>query len=148
MIFDKIENIKNYKGLGNVYKALELVSETDFMSMPLGKYEVDGDNIYYIVQEYETKPDTGIAEAHKKYIDVQFVADGEEKIGYAPICVQKELTESKEDSDCYFYRCNTEMMYFGKGYFAVFYPNDLHKPGILNDKSSLCRKVVVKVKAE
>ena len=45
-----LENIKNYEGLGRVYTALEFLSKTDFNSMDLGRYELDGDNIFYMVQ--------------------------------------------------------------------------------------------------
>ena len=51
MIFDTLKNIDNYKGLGRVYTALEFLKETDFNKMDLGRYELDGDNIYYMVQE-------------------------------------------------------------------------------------------------
>ena len=52
MIFDTLENIKNYEGLGRVYTALEFLAKTDFSQMELGRYELDGDNIFYMVQTY------------------------------------------------------------------------------------------------
>ena len=51
MIFDTLENIKNYEGLGRVYTALEFLAKTDFSQMELGRYELDGDNIFYMVQK-------------------------------------------------------------------------------------------------
>ena len=89
MIFDTLENIKNYEGLGRVYTALEFLAKTDFSQMELGRYELDGGNILYMVQTYETDPDKTISEAHKKYIDIQFMVDGEEIIGVAPISCEK-----------------------------------------------------------
>ena len=70
MIFDTLNNIENYKGLGRVYTALQFLKNTDFNKIELGKYELDGDNIFYMVQSYETDPNKTIAEAHKKYIDI------------------------------------------------------------------------------
>ena len=46
MIFDRIENINNYKGLGRVYTALEFIAKTDFTKVNIGKYELDGDYLY------------------------------------------------------------------------------------------------------
>ena len=147
MIFDTLENIKNYEGLGRVYTALEFLAKTDFSQMELGRYELDGDNIFYMVQSYETDPDKTISEAHKKYIDIQFMVNGEEIIGVAPISCEKTETEAKPENDVWFYECETEPLTLFSGSFMVLYPNDLHCPGVAtNNKPMTCRKVVVKVK--
>ena len=91
MIFDTLNNVNNYKGLGRVYDALKFLSETDFSKIELGRYELDGDNIFYMVQSYDTDPDKTISEAHKKYIDIQYMVEGEEIIGVADISSEKEL---------------------------------------------------------
>ena len=57
MIFDTVANIQNYKGLGRVYTALEFLAKTDFADMEVGKYFIDGDNLFYMVQEYGSKVD-------------------------------------------------------------------------------------------
>ena len=146
MIFDTLENIKNYEGLGRVYTALKFLAETDFTKMELGRYELQGDDIFYMVQRYETDPDKTIAEAHKKYIDIQFMVDGEEIIGVAPICCEKTETEARPENDVWFYECKTEPLTLIKNSFMVLYPNDLHCPGVAVDGARECHKVVVKVK--
>lgn len=146
MIFDTLENIKNYEGLGRVYTALEFLSKTDFAKMELGRYELSGDDIFYMVQRYETDPDKTISEAHKKYIDIQFMVDGEEIIGIAPISCEKTETEAKPENDVWFYECKTEPLTLIKNSFMVLYPNDLHCPGVAVDGAKACHKVVVKVK--
>ena len=147
MIFDTLNNIDNYKGLGRVYTALKFLAETDFNEIDLGRYELDGDNIFYMVQSYDTDPVKTISEAHKKYIDIQYMVEGEEIIGVADISDEKELTEAKEESDVWFYNCKTEPLVLSAGKYMVLYPNDLHCPGVAtNDKALTCRKVVVKVK--
>ena len=60
MIFDTIDNYENYKGLGRVYEALEFIAKTDFSSLELGRHELDGDNIFYNVQELQTREDACI----------------------------------------------------------------------------------------
>ncbi len=146
MIFDTLENIKNYEGLGRVYTALKFLSETDFTKMELGRYELQGDDIFYMVQRYETDPDKTISEAHKKYIDIQFMVKGEEIIGVAPMCCDKTETEAKPENDVWFYECKTEPLTLIENSFMVLYPNDLHCPGVAVNKPLSCLKVVVKVK--
>ena len=146
MIFDTLDNIKNYEGLGRVYTALKFLSETDFTKLELGRYELQGDDIFYMVQQYETDPDKTISEAHKKYIDIQFMVDGEEIIGVAPFSCEKTETEAKPENDVWFYDCKTEPLTLFKNSFMVLYPNDLHCPGVAVDCSKTCHKVVVKVK--
>ncbi|MBQ4267468.1 MAG: YhcH/YjgK/YiaL family protein [Clostridia bacterium] len=147
MIFDTLKNVDNYKGLGRVYDALKFLSETDFSKIELGRYELDGDNIFYMVQSYDTNPSKTVSEAHRKYIDIQFMVEGEEIIGVADISSEKELTEAKEENDVWFYNCKTEPLTLSAGKYMVLYPNDLHCPGVAtNGKALTCRKVVVKVK--
>ena len=147
MIFDTLKNVDNYKGLGRVYDALKFLSETDFSKIELGRYELDGDNIFYMVQSYDTDPDKTISEVHKKYIDIQYMVEGEEIIGVADISEDKELTEAKEENDVWFYDCKTEPLTLTAGKYMVLYPNDLHCPGVATKGKALtCRKVVVKVK--
>ena len=147
MIFDTLKNVDNYKGLGRVYDALKFLSETDFSKIDLGRYELDGDNIFYMVQSYDTDPDKTISEAHKKYIDIQYMVEGEEIIGVADISEDKELTEAKEENDVWFYDCKTEPLVLSAGKYMVLYPNDLHCPGVATNGTAMtCRKVVVKVR--
>lgn len=148
MIFDRIENIENYSGLGKVYAALKFLAETDFTKIPLGKYELDGDNIYYMVQKYDTDPGKTVAEAHKKYIDIQYIVKGEEVIAVAPIQAEKKLTEAKEEKDVWFYECNTKPVVLNQGEFMVLYPSDLHLPGKAKNEPAEVLKVVVKIKVD
>ncbi len=149
MIFDKIENFENYKGLGRVYDALKFLAETDFSKVELGRYELDGDNLFYNVQEFETRVDANLSEAHKKYIDIQYVYGGEELIGWAPITTaEKTLVRENEAGDCWIYEVETENLILKDKRFAVFYPADLHRPCRAVDKPAMCKKVVVKVKID
>ncbi len=144
MIFDSLKHIDNYKGLGNVYTALKFLAETDFTDAELGKYVLN-DDIYYMVQEYETKPKT-VSEVHEKYIDIQLIVSGTEVIGFAPIEAEKELVEAKPEKDVWKYTCKTQPVVLRDGDFMVLYPSDIHMPGASLDESVMCRKVVVKVK--
>src|SRR5687768_1995819 len=83
MILDNIENCATYMNLGPRFKqAFDFIARTDLKSLPLGKHEIDGDNLFVILMEYETKDASDcIMENHKKYIDIQYMLRGEELMG-------------------------------------------------------------------
>ena len=99
MIIDTIKNCGLYAaGNENLKKGFEFIKE--FLENPkaVGKYEIDGDNVYAIVQEYETKA-PGKFESHKKYTDIQFIVSGKELIGYANIAHLTPDTEYDAEKD-------------------------------------------------
>ena len=74
MIIDKIENANLYKNLGDrIQKSFDYIKQTNLKKLQPGRYDIDGDNIFALISEYQTKVESeGKLEAHKKYIDVQF----------------------------------------------------------------------------
>ena len=148
MIVDKLSNAHLYSGLGErIKKAFAYLKETDFSKMELGKYEIDGDNIFALVNEYSTKDQSeGKLEAHKKYIDVQFVAKGNELMGYAPLENQKVIDEYNGQNDIIFFSGEKSFTQVNEGMFAIFFPTDVHLPGIKLNEKTYVKKVVVKVK--
>ena len=148
MIIDKLINAHLYSGLGErINKAFAYLKETDFTKMELGKYEIDGDNIFALVNEYNTKDESeGKLEAHKKHIDVQFVAKGSELMGYAPLKNQKVIDGYSEQNDITFFNGEKSFTQVDEGMFAIFFPTDIHLPGIKVNEKSYVKKVVIKVK--
>ena len=115
----------------------------------VGKYEIDGDDVFASIQEYENCPnyEEKKFEGHKKYIDIQFMVKGEELIGVAPFECAKTEIQAIPENDVWFYECKTEAITLIENSFMVLYPNDLHCPGVAtNGKALTCKKVVVKVK--
>ncbi|HEX9253834.1 MAG TPA: YhcH/YjgK/YiaL family protein [Ignavibacteriaceae bacterium] len=148
MIIDKLSNSNLYSGLGErISKAFTYLKQTDFSKLELGKYEIDGDNIFALVNEYNTKDQSeGKLEAHKKYIDVQFIAKGRELMGYAPLGNQKVIDEYNEQNDITFFSGAKSFTQVNEGMFAIFFPTDVHLPGIKVNEKSYVKKVVIKVK--
>ena len=148
MIIDKIENAHLYKNISErINKSFEYIRTTDLKNLPAGKYPIDGENIFALVSEYQTKPEQeGKLEAHKKYIDVQYVISGEELMGYAPLGGQKVLDPYKEENDIVFYTGDKSFTKVSEGMFAIFFPEDVHMPGIASGKSSSVKKLVIKVR--
>ena len=102
-----------------------------------------------IVSEYETKAENEHGyEAHRKYIDIQYLLKGEERIVCMPIEKLTETEPYSEANDAAFYSSEgvrTQEMTIGDGYFAIFFPQDGHMPQLSVDKPTMVKKIVVKV---
>ena len=149
MIVDKIENAELYKGLSDgIAKGLELIKDASVAEQENGRYEVDGDNLFYMIQRYPTKNKAdALFEAHKNYIDIQAIIDGEETIGYALTETLEVVQPYKPDvMKCADPDIFTEVK-LAKGMFAIFYPDDAHKPCYdFHAGKSNVHKLVVKIK--
>ena len=148
MIIDKIENAHIYKNIGErISKSFEYIEVTDLKTMPAGKYLIDGENIFALVREYKTKSESQRKlEAHRKYIDVQYVISGEEFMGYVPLGNQQILEPYKEENDIVFFTGDKSFIKITAGMFAIFFPEDVHMPGISTGKISDVKKLVIKVR--
>ncbi len=151
MIVDRIDNSHLYSGLSAVIaKALKILKDDNPAAKPDGRYEIDGDNLFYIVQRYKAKPlSQGRLEAHQKYIDVQFIAQGQELMGFSPLDnleVQEPYNESK---DIAFYNSPAKIstIILKSGMFCILFPEDAHMPGLQLGESSNVLKIVIKLKA-
>ena len=152
MILDKIENLNLYKGLSaRLTKALGILTDTDILQKPDGRYEVDGDNIFYMVQRYHSKPfDQGKLERHRKYIDIQFVAEGCEVIGYTPVDSLDVSEEYNADKDVAFHETSDTItqLKLDSGMFCVLFADDAHMPCRYIDSPCNVKKIVIKVKID
>jgi YhcH/YjgK/YiaL family protein len=131
MIIDRIENAKLYQGFGHgVAEAFDFLTKTDLAALPNGKHEVDGDKLFAMVQRYQGRPISDAKwEYHEKYLDVQFVVNGDEIMGYAPwdgyLPVEMPYDPAK---DAGFVSAAGVMVPVSSGMFAVFAPRELHAP--------------------
>jgi len=148
MILDKIENINKYKKLHPGFKkAFEFILSSDLDSLSIGKHEIDGDDIFVSVNEYLTKnKDESYLEAHQKYIDIQIITRGTELIGISQHDHLKSKNRYNVLKDIAFYHGDCDYLNLNPGTFVIFFPGDLHKPGISGIESSSVKKIVVKVK--
>lgn len=147
MIKDKLVNAKFYFGISdNLKKGFEWLIKTDLQEISDGRYYIDGDKIFANVQSYDTK-DNAPYEAHKDYIDIQYMIKGVEKIGIANIdeCSVSEPYNSEKDVE--FLDCNicSTLLTLDEGEFMVFFPQDAHQPSLNPDKKLFVKKVIVKV---
>ena len=149
MIIDTFNNLSRYTGINErIAKAITYLHTTDFSLIKAGKYIIEGENLFAMVQEYETLDVANEQmEAHKKYIDIQYMIRGEELIGLALMKDQNISKPYDEDTD--FMLFNNEPSFFAKlaeGTFMIFFPTDLHMPCIKTEQSIVVKKVVIKVR--
>ena len=149
MILDRIENTHLYLGLNARFsKAFEILTDKTLSQKQDGKYAVDGENIYYTIQRYTTKPlNEGKLEAHRKYIDIQFLLEGQEILGYAPL---KGLTTAEvynPQKDIAFFNTPKEItkVILEPGLFCILFPDDAHLPCRQLAGPAEVRKVVIKI---
>ena len=146
MILDTLENYQLYNAINErIAKGFDFLRTTDLDSLPSGKHDIEGDTIFALVQEYQTKPlEDCKLESHKKYIDIQYVIRGEEMMGVTTQNNQK-IIEVNEDKDYTFYEGTTSLVRVSKGMFTIFFPDDLHQPCVQTELVSEVKKVVIKV---
>ncbi len=135
-----------------IQKAIRFAQETDFSQIEDGRVAIDGDNMFANLFHITSKPvEETHPEMHKQYIDVQYWLCGEELCGVAPYKGGSTCIEAREDEDLYFYDgvANESFIHAVEGDYAVFFPNDAHRPGVCIDGKPLdYRKVVVKVNVD
>lgn len=150
MIIDTLNNAKKYQSLSpRIAKALDWLLRTNLKTLAVGKYSIEDENIFAIVQEYQTlDSDNEQMEAHKKYIDVQYMIKGKEIVG---LSLLNNQTISKEyDAEKDFMLVADTPSFFApltEGNFMIFYPTDLHMPCIKITETATVKKVVIKVLA-
>ena len=150
MITSTLSQLHWYKIISpNFDKAIQYILSADFSDLEPGKYAIDGDDVFAIVNEYSTKPESECdPESHRDYADIQVMVSGAERFGYAPLTGQPETTPYDEEKDAAFYTIATEDLSYltlRPGEFIIFFPTDIHQPEVFTHQPDLVRKVVIKV---
>lgn len=134
-----------------VVRALEAVLKLDLDTMEAGRYELEGDQLFYMIQEVETRRfDESRSEAHHRYADIQIPLSAAERYGYSlPQATLQADEDRLEEKDIAFYPtpANESFIDVEPGTFVVFLPKELHRPCLAIKEKGKVRKVVVKVSA-
>ncbi len=131
MIADSIESTGLYAGLGpGIRKALETLRAGGLSGLADGRHEIDGDRVFVLMQTYTTKPEVEARlEAHRKYLDIQVVLEGREVMYWAPLeGLEPDGAYSDEKDVAFFKGAAQGVLPVAAGHFALFYPQDAHKP--------------------
>jgi len=151
MIMDTMANAARYEVLHKKFKtAFDYIRNTDLASMSAGTYEIEGRDVFCMVQEYKTLSiEEKQFETHRNYIDIQYMISGEEMMGWAVPESLTVKTPYNPEKDCEFYQ-NAEMSecVVGAGSYAIFFPEDPHKPGctVAGKAVSDIKKLVLKIR--
>ena len=156
MILDKLTQRHSYMGISpRVDKALDYLANTNLESLADGKYTILGDDVYALVQSYDTEEAKGrMFEAHRKYIDLQYVHSGIEDMVCAHIEDCHANSEYDAENDAQFFDLPDSAsepsdllsVCLRVGWFILLFPQDAHVPGLMHGTSDRVRKIVVKIR--
>lgn len=147
MIKDRLEHATTYYGISERLKqGFEWLKNNDMVNMPDGKHIIAGEELFANVQSYDTK-DNAPFEGHRKYIDIQYMIKGTEKVGLTDYANCATTEKYNEEKDIEFLKANVAPHYqiLEEGDFLVFFPQDAHQPALDNEEKLFVKKVIVKV---
>lgn len=149
MVLDHLAHVGRYVGLSpELRRALDHLASTNWTSVPIGRHALDGDAMLAIVSEYETQSADRVPwEAHRRYVDVQYVHRGVERVGYAPL-ESLHVGDYDVERDLVTATGSGTFVTLGAGAFAILWPHDAHRPGVWVDGPAYVHKIVLKVATE
>lgn len=151
MVIDTLQHAETYMRLGKGIETTLRFFQTyqdDGADLP-AKTILDGENIFVngVCYTSEEKPQ-GQLEAHKKYIDVMYVVEGEERFFYKPFAQVSRITMPySAEKECALAEIDAgaAQVRFSAGQFLIFFPQDAHLAALLWDKPCKVRKFIAKV---
>lgn len=152
MIADTLANLGDYFALNPYLKQASEYIEA-FQKQPAadGRYPLDGDRFFVIVQRYTTASAEGKHfEAHRKYIDLQVVLEGRETIAWAPLEELSEISEefSKGGDIAFYDGVERIAIKLRAGWFSLLFPGDAHIPCVAYDRPEEVVKLVFKIRKD
>jgi biofilm protein TabA len=149
MVYDLLSNAHLYTALGpRIALGFRFLAEHDLDALPTGRHEIDGDRVFALVSDYEPKPlSAGRWEAHRRYLDLQYVSKGTERFGIVPI-ERLAAGEYVPEKDITWLTGTGDHLTLAAGQFAIVWPGDAHMPGLDAGVPGTVRKIVVKIAVE
>lgn len=140
--------MEEFKMEQKLARALEIIEALDWETVECGRYDVD-DELYYTVQEYETKyPEQARYEAHEKYVDIQYIVKGIERMEFAETSKLKVTEKYNPEKDVKFLEEPKviDASIVEAGDYRIFYPEDAHRPGLcVDNKPAKVKKILAKI---
>lgn len=132
MIVDYLQEANRYSPLhAGFADVFEFLRRADLAKLADGRHEIDGERLFAIVSRVEGRGrEKALLEAHRRYIDVQFVISGQDCIGWMPTADCERVAspyDPEKDLEFFFDRPATWLA-VSTGAFAIFYPEDAHAP--------------------
>jgi YhcH/YjgK/YiaL family protein len=148
VILDQLSECEPYRKLSERFAAgFDYLRSNVFETMADEKYAIDGEDLFAMVQSYQTKPrDQGRWEAHRHYADIQYVVSGTEVMGVAALSGMTVEQAYSREKDVEFFFGAGQFIRVDRGCFTIFLPQDVHMPQLQIDAPAAVKKVVVKVR--
>ena len=146
MILDKLENAENYYDMHPDFeKAFAFLRQKGLAGLPADRYEIDGERLFCMISKGlgRSRAEAKL-EAHRKYIDIQYVIAGADEMGWKPTsaCARVD-TPYNADKDIEFFKDKPDSWTeVPAGSFVIFFPQDAHAPMVSNEE---IHKAVLKI---
>jgi biofilm protein TabA len=132
-------------------QAIQYVMANFNADSALGKFDIDGENQFVMIFNDSTSPaEERRQELHGKYLDIQIVLAGQEKMVFSNLAAPQGSAEWLEGKDIAFLPLTQQGLeeksfIMNAGDFVVFYPGELHKPMCAVGENAPVKKAVVKI---
>ncbi len=148
----KSSELELYAKLNKNFEKIFDIAKKAMTDIPaVGKHEVDGDECFYMIQEYDTKaPSAARYETHNNYIDVQIILRGQEEIRFETLDKLSVDTEYNAEKDIAFWKMTDEYdsVRLLAGELSIIYPDEPHAPSLSTESGqSHVIKLIAKVRA-
>jgi YhcH/YjgK/YiaL family protein len=129
-------------------RAISFLKETDLSALEQGRYELEGAELFAIINEYTTRNDEDTRlEAHRKYADIQYIIKGKEMIGFCSLSGTTVTVPYDEEKDIFFLESDDQrILQATPDRYFIFFPDDVHRPSIKAGETEIVKKAVVKVR--
>jgi biofilm protein TabA len=146
MILSSLAQSARYASLNPLFqRAFNYIRDTDLYALAPGRYNVAGDDLIAIVEHVSGRSkEMARLEAHKRYIDIQLVLEGEEQMGWKPLadCYNPVGEHSTDRDILFFLDAPASWVAVPPDHFCIFFPEDAHAPLV---GSGPIRKVIFKI---
>lgn len=146
MILSALSQSSRYAELHPLFRrAFDYIRDTDLYALAPGRYPVVGEDLFAIVELVPGKTkEAARLEAHRRYIDIQLVLEGDEQMGWKPLAdCFNPVSEHSEDRDIrFFHDAPASWVAVSPDHFCIFFPEDAHAPLV---SGGMVRKVIFKV---
>jgi biofilm protein TabA len=149
MILSALSQSSRYAALHPLFpRAFNYIRDTDLFALAPGRYHIDGENLIAIVERVPGKTkEMARLEAHRRYIDIQLVLEGDEQMGWKPLedCFNPVSEHNMEKDIRFFHDAPASWIAVPPDHFCIFFPEDAHAPLVSSDT---VRKVIFKIAIE
>ena len=146
MIIAKLPDASMYQAVHPGFEAaFQFLRETDLAGFVDGKRTIDGDRLFAVASQAPGKGrEKSMLEFHRNYIDIQYIVEGTDQIGWHPTEMCSRVSQPYDPSSDlgFFYDRPTSWVDVPPEHFAVFFPGDAHAPMA---GEALVHKVIVKI---